>query len=44
MDIVLLLLDVPLFGVLLFPHVPFELMDNGRLMTSIQSTPGVASF
>ncbi len=36
--------DMLLFDAPLFPHVPFEYMDNGRLTTSIQSTPGVALF
>ncbi len=44
MDIVSPPLDLPLFGEPLYLCAPFELMDNGRLTTSIQSTPGVASY
>ncbi len=44
MDIVSLPLDLLLFSEPLYPRVPFELMDNGRLTTSIQSMPGVASY
>ncbi len=47
MNTVLPVLNVPepdALNVLLYPPAPFECLDNGQLVTSIQSTPSVALF